>query len=149
MRIIAVLTILIAATLVQIACNGGGGASNATSVDVTLREWEITPAPVEVRPGDVTFNVSNSGAKDHQFIIVKSDLPPGQLPTLDVVVDEAKVNISGEIERLAPGENGSLEVELFPGKYVLICNLVDRPASGPADPHYLNGMAASFLVLDD
>ena len=144
---LAALCALLVATVVLAACSGDG--DDAESVAVTLREWEVAADPIEVGPGDVTFEVTNSGTRRHQFVIVKSDLPPGQLPTLDVLVDETKVNISGSIAGLGPGESGTIEVELFPGKYVLICNLVDRPAAGPADPHYLNGMAASFLVLDD
>jgi uncharacterized cupredoxin-like copper-binding protein len=148
MRTLATFSALVTASLLLLAC-GGGGSDDVTPVAVTLEEWEISTDPIEVSPGDVKFSVTNSGTKQHQFVIVKSDLPPGQLPTTDVSVDETKVNISGSIESLAPGESGELELELFPGKYVFICNLVDQIPGGPADPHYLNGMAASFLVLDD
>lgn len=141
------LPVLIVLSLFLLAgCKDG---DSTAEVAVTLREWEVTSEPLEVRPGKVSFEVSNSGTKQHQFIVVKSDLPPGQLPTIDVQVDESKVNISGRVEAFAAGATATLELELFPGKYLLICNLVDQQASGVADPHYLNGMVQPFLILDE
>jgi hypothetical protein len=140
------LAVLLTAAALLVACGGSG--NRTAEVAVTLDEWAIGATPAEVRPGTVRFDVTNSGSRVHQLVLVKSDLPPGQLPTTDVAVDLTKVNVSSSIEAIQPGATATAEVELFPGKYVLICNLVDRPPSGPADPHYLNGMAASFLVLD-
>jgi len=131
-----------------VAC-GGESSERRSNVEITLREWEVVVEPSEVRPGKVVFEVTNSGGRQHQFLVVKSDLPPGQLPISDVLVEEEKLNIAGTIASVRPGETAVLELELFPGKYVLICNLVERAANAPADPHYLNGMASSFLVLDD
>jgi uncharacterized cupredoxin-like copper-binding protein len=139
-------SILSALVLVLTAC--GGDDEKSSTVEVSLEEWEIAATPAEVSPGRVTFEAANNGTRPHQMLVVKSDLPPTQLPTADVLVDESKVIISGSVEQLEPGGSASLELELFPGKYLLICNLVDRPATGPADPHYLNGMVLPFLVLD-
>jgi hypothetical protein len=148
MRTLAVLPLLLAVVLLLTAC-GGGGKSTA-EVAVTLKEWGVGAQPSEVKPGKVEFTVTNSGTFLHQFLVVKSDLPPGQLPTLaDNRVDETKLNISGSLDTLQPGSSYKLELELFSGKYVLICNLVNQNATGPSDPHYLNGMSAGFLVLDE
>jgi hypothetical protein len=137
------------ALLALVAACGGGGKSTA-KVSVGLKEWEIEAQPAEVKPGKVEFTLTNNGTKVHQFIVVKSDLPPGQLPTTaDNVVDLGKLNVSGSVEAVQPGATAPVELELFPGKYVLICNLIDQAGSGPADAHYLNGMAAGFFVLDD
>lgn len=131
-----------------ITCSGGGGKSSS-SVDVTLKEWEISVQPAEVKAGTVRFSIDNSGSRVHQFVVVKSDLPPGQLPTTpDNLADLSKLNVNGSVEEIQPGASAELELDLFPGKYVLIDNLVDRNGSGPPDPHYLNGMSAGFFVLE-
>jgi hypothetical protein len=144
-----VLFALAVAVVALVAACGGGGKSSS-KVSAALEEWEITPQPAEIRPGKVDFTVVNNGAKVHQFIVVKSDLPPGQLPTTaDNSVDLAKLNVAGMIEAIQPGASANLQLELFPGKYVFICNLVSQNPSGPADPHYLNGMAAGFFVQDE
>jgi uncharacterized cupredoxin-like copper-binding protein len=148
MRARVLFALAIAAVALVAACGGGG--KSPSKVSAALEEWEITPQPAEVRPGKVDFTVVNNGTKVHQFIVVKSDLPPGQLPmTAGNSVDLAKLNVSGSIEAIEPGASANVELELFPGKYVFICNLVTQNASGPADPHYLNGMAAGFFVLDE
>jgi uncharacterized cupredoxin-like copper-binding protein len=148
MRARVVLVLAVAIVALVAACGGGGKSSS--KVSAALKEWEITPEPAEVRPGKVDFTVVNNGTKVHQFIVVKSDLPPGQLPTTaDNSVDLAKLNVSGSIEAIQPGASANVEMELFPGKYIFICNLVSQNASGPADPHYLNGMAAGFFVHDE
>lgn len=141
------LLLLMPLLLLASAC-GGGKAKSPELVQVSLTEWDVSVEPAEVHPGALSFSVKNNGTRTHQLLIIKSDLPVRQLPMLDVSVDESKVNIAGAVQRLQPGESATIEGELFPGKYVLICNLVDRLPSGQADPHYLNGMATPFLVLD-
>lgn len=148
MKLRAALVLSLAVVALVAAC-GGGGKSTA-KVGVGLKEWEVDVQPAEVKPGKVAFEVRNNGSRVHQLLVVKSDLPLSQLPTAaDNRADEAKLNVAGSIESLQPGGTASLELELFPGKYILLCNLVSQNASGPADPHYLNSMAASFFVLDE
>lgn len=132
--------------LLAVAC--GGGEKERGRVAISLREWEVSAAPAEVKPGEFVLDVANSGTREHELVVVKSDLPPTQLPLVELAVDEAKVNISGRVEKLAAGASGTLELELFPGKYLLICNILDTAPGGVAEPHYLNGMVLSFLVLD-
>jgi uncharacterized cupredoxin-like copper-binding protein len=149
MKTRALLPLLLAAIALLTACSGGG--KSAAKVTVSLREWQIDTQPVEVRPGKVEFTVTNAGSQTHQFVVVKSDLPPGQLPTTaNNTVDESKLNVAGSIVEIDPGVTATLQLELFSGKYIFICNLISSGnAGGPADPHYLNGMAASFFVLDE
>ncbi len=148
MKLRAVLVLALAVVALVTAC-GGGGKSTA-KIDVDLKEWEVDVQPAEVKPGKVAFEVTNNGTRVHQLLVVKSDLPLSQLQTTaDNRADEAKLNIAGTTEAIQPGETASLELDLFPGKYILLDNLVSQNTTGPADPHYLNGMAAGFFVLDE
>jgi hypothetical protein len=144
----AVLPYVLAVATLLMACGGGG--KSAAKVAVSLKEWQVDVQPAEVKPGNVELTVTNNGSQRHQLVLVKSDLPPGQLPTsANNTADESKLNIADRVADIDPGATAKLELELFPGKYVLICNLISSNATGPANPHYLNGMAAGFFVLDE
>lgn len=125
------------------ACGGGGGVRRAS---VTLREWSVQPSPAETRAGRVRFEVENAGTRPHEMLVVKSDLPPDLLPVSEGRVAESMVNVAGEAEAFGAGEKRVLELDLSPGKYLLLCNLVELPPGAPAVSHYQNGMVAAFLV---
>src|SRR5215204_4147811 len=60
------------------------GAGGATTVAVTLQEWSVLPASDSAPAGDITFEVTNDGPEDiHEFVILKFDLDPGELPTYE------------------------------------------------------------------
>lgn len=117
-----------------------------TAVDVTLQEWAVVPASTAIKAGKVTFNARNVGPVDaHELVVIKTDLGPLALPTgADGKVDEAGAGIEmiGEIEEFAVGASASATFDLAPGKYVLICNIVD--AEG--DAHYKKGMAIAITI---
>jgi uncharacterized cupredoxin-like copper-binding protein len=90
-------------------------------------------------PGEVTFDITNSGPSVHEFVVMKSDLPDDQIP---VDGEEANEDAPGlravdEKENIAAGSQVSLGVTLEPGHYVVICNIAG---------HYSAGMHASFTV---
>lgn len=117
-----------------------------TAVDVTLQEWAIVPSVVEVKAGQVTFNAKNMSTKEeHEMVVVKTDLGLFDLPKgSDGKVDEegAGMTAVGEISETAAGASGTVTLDLAPGKYLLICNIVD--ADGTA--HYGSGMSTAFTV---
>src|SRR6188474_3126685 len=55
---------------------GGGGAT----VDVTLTEFEVTMSSTDLPTGEVTFNVTNEGTVDHEFVVFNTDLAEDTLP---------------------------------------------------------------------
>ena len=91
----------------------------------------------------------NQGTRPHELVVIKSDLPPDGLPLVDGKVNEDKVNISGEIEPLAAGATREATFELSPGKYLLICNIVELVPGATPQSHYQNGMLAAFLVIEE
>ena len=144
--LISALVITAALALVGLAC---GGPPARREVKVEMREWSIALDAETVKGGQIRFVVRNMGELSHELLLVKSDLPPEQLPTVDGRVDPSKVNVDRSLPQLKLGADsaGSIDAALSPGKYVLICNLVDNGASGSRpESHYENGMYASFFV---
>ena len=124
------------------ACSSGGG-----TVNVTLQEWAVVPDKAEIAAGTVKFVVTNDGPEDvHEFVIIKTDLAPGDLPVdADGVVDEAGggMTVIDEIEDIPVDASETLEVELAAGKYVLLCNIWSEDEQ---ESHYQEGMRIAFTV---
>jgi uncharacterized cupredoxin-like copper-binding protein len=114
---------------------------------VTLQEWAVLPATGSATAGDVTFDVTNIGPEDvHEFVILRTDLDPGALPTDDTgaVSEEGEgIEVVDEIEDIAVGANRSVTAALTAGKYVLICNIYSAEEN---EAHYQQGMRTAFTV---
>ena len=125
----------------------GCSAASGGSVKVTLTEWAVVTDKASVPAGKVEFVVTNSGTQfKHEFVVIKSDLAPADLPAVDGKVDEEGSGISfiGEVEQLEIGASGTASFDLTAGKYVLICNIVET-GSGH-ESHYNQGMRVAFTV---
>jgi uncharacterized cupredoxin-like copper-binding protein len=111
-------------------------ASTTTgSVEVLLIEGKVTPDPTSAPAGPVTFAIKNIGMNVHEFVVIKTDLQAAALPVTDGVVDESALTIVGEVEDIALRATPTLDLQLAPGHYALICNIKD---------HYGAGMHADF-----
>jgi uncharacterized cupredoxin-like copper-binding protein len=124
-------------------------ATGAQTVDVALQEWSINPSVLTVDAGAVKFNVKNTGPQfKHEFVVLKTDLAPAALPKkADGTVDEegAGVTSPGEIADIPIGQQQSTTIDLTPGKYLFVCNLVDHDTNG-TELHFTNGMFRAFTV---
>jgi uncharacterized cupredoxin-like copper-binding protein len=137
------------AVLLLAACGGTSSPSVAgtagTTVAVTLQEFSILVDSATAPAGSITFSVQNIGPEDvHEFVIVKTDLDPGDLPTDDegAVTEEGEgMEVINEIEDIAVDATQELTVNLDAGKYVLICNIVED-----GEVHYAQGMRTAFTV---
>lgn len=93
-----------------------------------------------VKAGKVTFEVSNT-SKDNIHEMVIAPLKKGEhvLPYVasESEVDENKSGDLGEVSELDPGKEGSLTLDLKPGKYILFCNVAG---------HYMDGMWTLLTV---
>jgi uncharacterized cupredoxin-like copper-binding protein len=120
--------------------------ADATQVGVTLREFAVQLGQPSVAAGKVYFLVENAGPDDpHEFVIIRSDLGPLDLPFEDDRVPEDEVDIVDEIEPFAPDSSASIAVDLTAGKYLLICNITEVE-DGEIESHYKKGMVAAFTV---
>ena len=75
---------------------------------VTLSEFNVAPKPAAVASGAVTFNVSNAGKVEHEFVVLKTSKPASDL-LKDGRADEAG-NV-GEIGSVKPGQTKALKLE--------------------------------------
>jgi uncharacterized cupredoxin-like copper-binding protein len=125
----------------------GSGAAGGTTVSVTLQEWAVVPDAETAPAGEITFAVTNEGPDDvHEFVIVQTDLAPGDLPTDDTgAVDESGegIEVIDEIEDVAVGDTQEVTVDLEAGNYVLLCNIYTADED---EAHYSEGMRIAFVV---
>jgi hypothetical protein len=139
---------LISAMLLA-ACAGTSSPSVAgsagTSIAVTLQEFSILVDSATAPAGSITFSVENIGPEDvHEFVIIKTDLDPGDLPVDDegAVTEEGEgMEVINEIEDIAVDATQELTVNLDAGNYVLICNIVEE-----GEVHFAQGMRTTFTV---
>lgn len=139
------LAITVIGALVLAGC---ASAATGGTVKVTLTEWAVVADKASVPAGTVSFEVTNAGTQfQHEFVVIKTDLAPADLPADETgKVDEksSDLNFIGEVEGLEIGASGTGSFDLTPGKYVLVCNIVE-PAGGH-ESHYNKGMRVAFTV---
>jgi uncharacterized cupredoxin-like copper-binding protein len=131
------------------ATPGGTPAGGGAEVDVTLQDFSVIPDADSAVAGEISFNVENIGPDHmHELVIVKTDLEPDALPTLDDgSMDETGegVEVIDEIEEFSVGETQSITVDLEAGSYALICNVVHHE-EGETFVHYELGMRTGFTL---
>lgn len=131
-------------------------------VAVTLQEWAVVAKPTSAPAGEVTFEVTNNGEDEHEFMVFRTDLDPGELPTSDDgSVDEegeglelmeatnAPEHGDEEHEVVEPDGEKDFVYELEAGSYVLLCNLVEEETEDgetKTEVHYRLGMRTAFTV---
>ena len=143
--------VLIAIGSLVSACSTPAGSSG-TTVTATLKEWEIKLSSADIKAGDMIFNFTNNGDKEHEFLVRKTDLAPDALPLITSGEDKGRVDEESselteagnpsEIAVIPPSTTGlSLRFNLKPGHYVVFCNLHVEDLF-----HYTKGMHAEFTV---
>ena len=122
----------VAVALIVAALAGGGGAQAAgQTVRGTLDEWSLGTDRTTVRAGEVTFDTRNTGAVDHELLVVRTELDA------DAIGDPrfAGVYVVGRphdhfaeaaglrSRHITPGRGRRDVAELAAGDYVLLCGL--------------------------
>jgi uncharacterized cupredoxin-like copper-binding protein len=120
-----------------------------TTVNVTLKEFSVTPDVSSAPAGHINFHVSNIGEDMHEFLVIRTDLAPDMLPTEangSYLEDGPGTDLLDEIDLVPSGESRDLGIDLTPGNYVLICNMVHTEDNGDIEVHYQLGMHTAFTV---
>ncbi len=94
-----------------------------------------------VKAGKITFEVSNlSRSVIHELLVVAVDNPSAPLPYdySTGKVPEKQVKVLGETEEMEPNAEKTIDLDLKPGAYLLICNVPGHYASGMWTPLTVN-----------
>lgn len=131
--------------LLLVACSSSTPSTTGPSgpvFDVELKDFKVVPSSGSAPAGLLTIDVSNTGPTTHEFVVVRTDLPPDDLPigADGLSVDEDGLEPVDEIEGIEDGTSGQVTVRLEPGRYVFFCNF---------EGHYLAGMNAGLQVAGD
>jgi hypothetical protein len=127
---IAVLTLLVISAWVLTA----GAVTSKPLVAVQVDEFSVFPGTQGAPKGKVRFVVTNIGTIKHEFVVLKTAKPAGNLLEGKEASENGNV---GEIGGVPPGQARTLNLTLKPGHYSLICNLPG---------HYKTGQFADFYV---
>ena len=112
-------------------------SEGGTTVNATEHDFEIGLEPASVAGGEVTFNITNNGPSTHEFVVVRTDDAPDDLPVESGEVQEDGLNVIGEVEEVAPSTTVPLTLTLPEGAYVIMCNITG---------HYEAGMHVGLTV---
>jgi len=126
--------------------DGAVDAAPVGSIEATLTEYAVGLSQPSAPAGAVELVATNVGLVDHELTVVRFDGDPGALPLnvvggaeLSELPDGAEV---GRIWSFPPDATCRATFDLAPGRYALICNVVDDGTN----PHYSQGMYTAFTV---
>lgn len=121
-------------------------------LQIELREWNVTLSSDTVEAGELDVSVRNKGNETHELVFVKlnTDLATGRLPVdKDGAIDEERMTFGtlvDEIEGIESGKKAKATIRLKPGRYAVICNVVEDEEDGSIEAHYSMGMHAVLNV---
>jgi uncharacterized cupredoxin-like copper-binding protein len=122
---------------VTVAADAGGGTPVAvTAGDKSDVVQFLTVEPASVKAGKVTFTFKNTGNRQHEMIVLKTD---DKADALKVGADN-KVSEDASVGEISETDQGKTVVKTFDlaaGNYVLVCNI---------EKHYNQGMKSAFTV---
>ena len=124
----------------------GGQTDLAGEVTVGLLDYAFA-APDTIRSAVRSLRIENRGREDHHIAIAR--FAPGKsLP--DALIEQSPTapptyTVLGGTAALAPGMRNILHVSLDPGRYVLLCFVLNRTTS--VERHYQMGMIRALTVI--
>lgn len=82
-------------------------------VPVVMREFEYEPRPLVAKAGRVRFQLMNRGSVEHDFMIT-----------------ELMMDMEHERDLVQPGQTKTIEVDLKPGVYEVVCTVAGHKDAG-------------------
>jgi uncharacterized cupredoxin-like copper-binding protein len=116
--------------------------SGGKSIEIRMDDYSFSPKDATASPGRVKITAPNDGKVVHELVLFKTDQDPGSFKVSGGEVNEQALEASGakspgEIADVESGQSKSATLDLTPGKYAMICNVVG---------HYQRGMYGSLTV---
>jgi uncharacterized cupredoxin-like copper-binding protein len=134
MRRLALGIVAMSVVVVSVSVSTGGAVTSKPLVAVQVDEFSVFPGTQGAPKGKVRFVVTNIGTVEHEFVVLKTAQPAGNLLKGKEASESGAV---GEIGSVPPGQARTLSLTLKAGHYSLICNLPG---------HYKTGQFADFYV---
>ena len=134
MRKLALAVALVATAAVSVLVLTAGAVTSKPLVAVQVDEFSVFPGTQGAPKGKVRFVVTNIGTVEHEFVVLRTAKPAGNLLKGKEADETGAV---GEIDGVPPGQARTLNIVMKPGHYSLICNLPG---------HYKTGQFADFYV---
>ena len=103
-------------------------------MQVSVDNFSVFPATQGAPIGKVKFVVTNVSIIEHEFVVIRTNKPAGNLLKGQEANESGAV---GEIDGVPGGQAKTVTLDLKRGHYALICNLPG---------HYLAGQFADFYV---
>jgi uncharacterized cupredoxin-like copper-binding protein len=128
----ACVVVLVASAALATGVSLSVAASSQSTLKYTLKEMSVA-GKTSATSGRITFVATNSGTVAHELVIMRSAAP---LTVKRYKAVEAGRWL-GEVEEIEPGKIGKVTLDLAPGKYLLLCNIVG---------HYQLGMKTVLQV---
>lgn len=133
-----VIAALAALALLIVSCAQPAAEAPAGSqVVAEMVDYKITVNVASVKAGTIKIGVRNLGTMEHNFQVLRTDLPADKIPTDGASAKAKEDGKVGEIASIPAGKSASVTLDLAPGKYVFICNVPG---------HYQLGMHTGFTV---
>lgn len=143
--------VLPAATAVLALFAACGSEGEGGEVDVTVTEWSVETNKESLPEGPIDFTIQNDGEREHELLIVRTDIAIDELPAKDdgsFDEDAAGVDVKEEIEDIEDGDETGRSYTLDPGAYILLCNIVED-IDDVETSHFEQGMATEFTITED
>jgi uncharacterized cupredoxin-like copper-binding protein len=141
MRLVRAPMLLAVLVLMVAGCSSSGGKSHGavTVAPIVEKDFKITAGSYHLRAGEVDLSVKNDGPDAHELIVVRENGSglPLRADGLTVNEDAVEKRTLGALEPGQPGKTRQMQVNLTPGRYLLICNMAG---------HYLGGMHTELVV---
>jgi len=123
-----------AAVAISVGVVSAGAVTSKPLVAVAVDEFSVFPATQGAPVGKVRFVVTNIGTLKHEFVVIRTDKPAGNLLKGNEADETGAV---GELDGVKAGNARVLVLRLNRGHYALLCNLPG---------HYKTGQFADFYV---
>lgn len=134
MRKLTVMIAVVVVAVVSVWVSSGAAVTSNPVVAVQVDAFSVFPATQGAPKGKVKFIVTNTGTFKHEFVVLKTAKPAGNLLKGNEADEAGNV---GEIGGIPAGQAKTLTLTLKKGHYALICNLPG---------HYAAGQFADFYV---